>query len=231
MSASAEIGGAGAAWPMFRAMVGVGLACGLGIVSVFLATRGTIERNRAEALRAAIFAVLPEARTHATFAWVPEGRFVPEAESTADGAPRIHAAYDEDARLVGVAVEGAGMGYQDVIRVLYGFDPREQAIVGLEVLESRETPGLGDRIETEAGFRANFARLDASLSADGSGLAHAIVAVKQGTKQHPWEVDGITGATISSEAIAAILDQSAGTWVPRVQRRLADFESFEGGTR
>ena len=46
-------------WPMYRAMVGVGLACGLLIVGVFVGTKPVIARNRAEALRAAIFEVLP----------------------------------------------------------------------------------------------------------------------------------------------------------------------------
>ena len=36
------------------------------------------------------------------------------------------------------------MGYQDVIHVLWGYSITEEAIVGLKVLESRETPGLGE---------------------------------------------------------------------------------------
>ena len=56
----AEAGGPGtgapppSAWPMARAMVGVGLACGLLIVLVVEWTRPAIERNRAEALQRAI---------------------------------------------------------------------------------------------------------------------------------------------------------------------------------
>ena len=41
------------AWHMYRAMVGVGLLCGLLIVTVFQLTRPVIERKKAEALRAA----------------------------------------------------------------------------------------------------------------------------------------------------------------------------------
>ena len=54
-------------WHMYRAMVGIGLLCGLLIVSVFVSTRPVIERNRAEALQRAIFQVLPEARSSSTF--------------------------------------------------------------------------------------------------------------------------------------------------------------------
>ena len=54
-------------WHMYRAMVGVGVFCGLLIVSVFQVTLPMIERNKAEALREAIFHVLPAASTSTTF--------------------------------------------------------------------------------------------------------------------------------------------------------------------
>ena len=50
--------------------------------------------------------------------------------------------------LVGFAIQAQGMGYQDVISVLYAYSPGEDAVTGFRVLESRETPGLGDYIET-----------------------------------------------------------------------------------
>ncbi|MGB9341143.1 MAG: hypothetical protein WCB63_18015, partial [Polyangiales bacterium] len=62
-------------WHMYRAMVGVGVVCGLLIVSVFQVTLPIIERNKAEALQEAIFHVLPEARTSSTFRLDDEGGF------------------------------------------------------------------------------------------------------------------------------------------------------------
>jgi len=50
------------------------------------------------------------------------------------------------------------------------------------------------------------------------------VAVSHGKKTHPWEIDGITGATISSKAIADILNRSAEHWVPQIESNLQDFE-------
>ncbi len=58
------------AWTMLRAMGGVGFVCGLLIAGAYVGTRATIERNRAEALRAAIFEVLPQARSHETLVWL-----------------------------------------------------------------------------------------------------------------------------------------------------------------
>ncbi len=217
-------------WPMLRAMVGVGLLCGILIATTFLATRPTIERNQAEALQRAVFDVIPKARSSETYLWLEEGRFEAVGEDARREGPRVHAGYDAEGRLVGVAIEASGMGYQDVIRVLYGYAPDAAAVVGMRVLESRETPGLGDRIETDAAFVANFEALDVSLepAADGAmRIAHPIEAVKSGSKQNPWEIDGITGATISAQAIANILRRSSSDWIPRIQQRLDDFQRGE----
>lgn len=214
-------------WPMYRAMVGVGILCGLLIVSVYQVTLPIIEQNKAEALQQAIFEVLPGAASSATFERTDAG-FVPLADPGAASNPDrlVYAGYDDERRLVGVAVEARGMGYQDVIVLIYGYSFAEDAIIGIQVLESKETPGLGDKIETDPDFLANFERLDVSLDAEGTTLAHPIVAVKKGEKTQPWEVDGITGATISSVAIADILNASAQVWVPHIR---ADLESLQGG--
>jgi electron transport complex protein RnfG len=183
-------------WHMYRAMVGVGVCCGLLIVTVYQVTLPVIEENKAEALQAAIFDVLPGAATSTTYRLEePDGFRVADGKGV--GEQRVYAGYDGDHRLVGLAVEAHGMGYQDVIRLIYGYSFDENAIVGIRVLESKETPGLGDKIETDPDFLENFRRLDVSLAEDRESLAHAIVPVKHGQKTNPWEVDGITGATIS----------------------------------
>ena len=66
-----------------------------------------------------------------------------------------------------------------------------------------------------------------SLGEDLSAPAHAIESVKRGKKEHPWQVDGITGATISSVAIAAMLRDNTAFWIPRIRRRLDDFRQDE----
>lgn len=213
-------------WHMYRAMVGVSVCCGLLIVSAFQVTRPVIERNRAEALQNAIFRVLPNATTSTTFRLNESGGFS-VLDGKGAGEALIYAGYDDDEKLVGFAVEARGMGYQDVISLIYGYSFAEEAITGIQVLESKETPGLGDKIETDPEFLKNFERLDISLVEEGSALANPIVAVKHGKKTNPWEVDGITGATISSEAIANILNNSAQHWAPRIRANLGDFQGGE----
>ncbi len=214
-------------WPMYRAMVGVGLLCGLLIVGVFVSTGPVIARNRAAALERAILEVLPNAEESRSFQLDETGGGFSPVADAAPRTPVVHAGYDAEGRLVGLAIEASGMGYQDVIHVLYGYDFTRQAVVGIRVLESRETPGLGDRIETDPVFLANFERLDVALGPEGA-IANPIEFVKPGQKEHDWQVDGITGATISARAIANILAASTARWVPLLRGSERDFRRGEG---
>ncbi len=129
-----------------------------------------------------------------------------------------------DGKLRGIALEGAAQGYQDVIKLLYGYDPYCQCITGIKILKMTETPGLGDKIAKDPEFLANFDSLDAQLDSVGTALAEPIVTVKAGTKQHPWEIDAISGATISSNAVGRALNESAQRMAPLIQRYLPELE-------
>lgn len=209
---------------MYRALVGVGVLCGLLIVSVYEATKPVIQAKRAAALREAVFTVVPGADSSRAFRPTDAGGFAAVENPDAVEGTVLYAGYDATGRLIGVALPASGMGYADVIRVLYGYAFEEDAIVGMKVLTSKETPGLGDKIETDETFRQNFERLDASLAPDGESLAHPITYVSSGEKEAPWQVDGITGATISSKAIATMLGESAKRWVPLLEASQADFQ-------
>ena len=210
------------AWPMYRALVGIGVLCGLLIVSAFVYTLPIIQKNRAEALQAAIFRVVPGAKQTQTYKAGPDGRFSALAKGD-KAADVVHAAFDEQGKLVGVALEASGMGYQDTVFTLVGYAPAKDAIVGMEILTSRETPGIGDRAERDPGYRANFKQLDVALNADGSALAHPIEVVKSGKKTNPWQVDTISGATITSRAVGKMISLSAARWVPAVHKQLEVF--------
>ena len=97
----------------------------------------------------------------------------------------------------------AGPGFQDTIAILYGYKPAETLVVGMEVLESRETPGLGDKIYKDAEWVGAFS----ALSIDPE-----IVAVKNGTRSDANEIDAITGATISSKAVVRIINEAHTAW-------------------
>jgi electron transport complex protein RnfG len=213
---------------MYRALVGVGALCGLLIVSVFLATLPAIQANEAAYLERAVFKVLPGAIAKQSFALDDSGTLRP-ARPGDSPARTVHAGYGPDGELVGVALPGQGMGYADTIRVLFGYAPGPETIVGMQVLASKETPGLGDKIEKDPAFLENFVALDVRLAADGSGLANPIEPVKSGEKTQPWQIDGITGATISSKAIANILGEGSQAWLPLVRGQLDVLAQAGGG--
>ena len=212
------------AWSMYRAIVGIGALCALLIVTVYGATKDRIRENQDRFLAAAVLQVLPPAQSTVAIALTDDGRL----EKAVEGAALpVFLGYNADGELVGAVLTAQGMGYQDNIRVLYAYSFELDAIVGFKVLDSKETPGLGDRIETEPHFLANFEELDATLTLDGDALLHPIVTVKQGKKTEVWQLDGITGATITSEAIGKILNDSANTWVPVLENNSHAFSRIE----
>jgi electron transport complex protein RnfG len=197
---------------MLRAMLVIGIISALLIVLAFELTLPRVQKLKAEALEKAIFKVLPGTVSTQAFGINTKGEFI-EIENNDKPASTYYAGYNENEKLVGYAVEAAGQGYADIIRVLYGYNPNEQILIGFQVLESKETPGLGDKIEKEQRFLDNFKALDVSLSNEGQ-LKNKVVTVKQGKKQKPWEIDGITGATISSRAIGNIIGTSTMEVIP-----------------
>jgi electron transport complex protein RnfG len=178
-----------------------GLVSGVAIIGIYETTLPTITANKARELREAVFKVLPgvsqmQALVHRDGELVVVG--VPDKDE-----PVIYGGYDDQGVFVGYAMQAAGPGFQDTIGILYGYNPAEKIVVGMEVLESRETPGLGDKIYKDAVFVGGFS----SLSVEPE-----IVAVKKGTKSQPNEIDAITGATISSKAVVRIINETHAQW-------------------
>lgn len=204
---------------MLVAMVGIGTICALLIAVVYEGTLDRIALLQAKALEAAVFRVLPGTSSTAVFALTDSGRFAPAGE---EAGRVVYAGYNDQGELTGVAVEGAGQGYAGMIRILVGYNPASETVVGFYVLQSNETPGLGDKIEKDENFLANFSGLDVSL-ANGQ-LKNRVVPVKNGTKTNPWEVEAITGATISSRAIAAAIDADISAIIPMIHEHQQDFQ-------
>lgn len=200
----------------------ISLLSGLLVVSVVEMTRETIAANHRQALQRAVFEVVPGAEKQRSFI-VTDDALVPAAEATTAG-PQIYAGYSADGELQGVAIKASGRGYEDVIRLLYGYRHERERIVGMTILESRETPGLGDRIETNEQFLASFEDLAAELDEKGEELEHEIVTVSSGEAEAPGEIDGITGATVSSEAVGEIINSSANRLLPQIAPNWADME-------
>jgi len=178
-----------------------GLVSGMAIIGIYESTLPTITANKARELREAVFKVLPGVSQMQALVY-RDGELVVVAEA-AKGEPVIYGGYDEQGDFVGYAMPAAGPGFQDTIAILYGYKPADKIVVGMEVLESRETPGLGDKIYKDAVFVAGFSALS---------VEPEIFAVKKGTKSQPNEIDAITGATISSKAVVRIINEAHAAW-------------------
>jgi len=178
-----------------------GLVSGVAIIGIYESTLPTITANKARELREAVFKVLPGVSQMQALVY-RDGQLVAVEKPDKD-EPVVYGGYDEQAEFVGYAMPAAGPGFQDTIGILYGYQPGKKIVVGMEVLESRETPGLGDKIYKDAAFVGGFSALS---------VVPEIVAVKKGTKSQPNEIDAITGATISSKAVVRIINETHANW-------------------
>ena len=94
---------------------------------------------------------------------------------------------DADGNTVGIAFAVDGNGFGGNIRMMVGLDPVTRKLTKVKVLDHLETPGLGARI-TEQAFLHQF---------ENKSLDDAFTAKN--------DVDAITGATVSSQAVAATI--------------------------
>ena len=179
-----------------------GLISGVAIVGIFEATFETIAVNKARELRAAVFKVLPGVSQMQELTYVDE-QLVPVTEGMSS-ENSIYAGYDKELNFVGYAIPGEGPGFQDTIKLLYGYIPGDRKVMGMEVLESRETPGLGDKIYKDDVFVGSFRDLP---------IDPIIEVVKKGRGGKDNQVDAITGATISSRAVVRIINENNAKWL------------------
>ncbi|WP_428355611.1 FMN-binding protein [Methyloprofundus sp.] len=202
---------------LITTLASVAMISGLLVVLVYEFTKPIIAENQRLATERAIFKVLPKAKSRLTFV-VNQNKLVLADDKTIGNL--VYAGYDKQNQLVGVAINAAGQGYQDIVKILYGYNPNSACIIGFDVLKSTETPGFGTKITTDEDFLANFKCLDAQLNVTQSALANAITSVRHGTKKHDWQIDAISGSTITSNAIGRMLNKSAQAVLPVVTQNL-----------
>lgn len=203
----------------------VATICGIIIVGVYQITLTPVNANKKLALERQVFKVLPLAKTVREYFATARGIEPAEGKETPPQAVRFYAAYGADGALAGIAAEASSAGYADQVRVLYGYDPARQAITGIGVIAMRETPGIGDKILTDQAFLQNFTALDVRLGQDMRALANAVKTVKHGTKQNPWEIDAISGATVTSKAVGRGINASAQTLLPKLYPHVEELRS------
>ena len=183
-----------------------GALAGLLIVLVNQHTKPIIDEYKAEQLQKAVYEVLPGVTRYNTYYLVDNALSLtlPEGAKESD-YKRIYVGYDTGGQIKGVAISRGESGFQDVVQVIFGFDPATRKLSGMKVLDSKETPGLGDKIFKDLAFVDQFF----------AGPETPLVGVKAGSgKGLPNEIDTITGATISSKVVIDIINHGLEEWAP-----------------
>ncbi len=170
---------------MIIMLTAVMVLSGLVLAATYSGLSSRIEANRAAALSrslASIFADEADDDAELDF-----------EELDADG-PTIYRASTTAGSLLGYAVRVETQGYGGTITLLAGLSSDLETIIGIEVVEQVETPGLGGNI-TESEFKRQFAGLDAD---------EPVTYVKN-IEPDPAanEIQAISGATITSRAVTS----------------------------
>jgi len=109
-----------------------------------------------------------------------------------DGLYKI---YGADQEIIAYAFLAQGQGYQGHIKIICGISAEGDKLLGIEIVESKETPGLGAKING-SWFKDQF-----------KGMS--VVNPLNATKSKPTdsgEIQTITGATVSSKAVVNIVN-------------------------
>ena len=190
-------------WRLLATLAVAGALAGLLLVLVFQATDPAIQAHRARVLAEAIDEVLGGPDHYETLFVVGDELSASPASVDTAGLERVYLGFDAEGRSLGYAIVGGEPGFQDVIRLIFGYEPTTGHVLGMKVLESKETPGLGDKIEKDSVFVGRFL-----------GVMAPLLGVKRGAGRGvDGEVEMVTGATISSRTVIDIINH-----------RLADLE-------
>ncbi len=103
---------------------------------------------------------------------------------------------DSQGKLTGYAIMITGPGLWGEIEAVIGFTKNLERLTGIDFIKQNETPGLGARI-SEAWFKEQFR--------DKKG---PFKLVPEGTAKGEGEIDAITGASITSNAVLDMVNNA-----------------------
>ena len=196
------------AWKLLATLFVAGAAAGLLVVAVYRATLPAIQKAAAAKVNGAVREVLKAPAKwdtlyvvkNALTAKLPEGADPQEYQ-------KAYVGQDASGKRMGIAVVGEGPGFQEIMHLMIGFDPATGTLIGIKVLDQKETPDLGDKIENDPSFMAQFVTRIAP-----------VVGVKGRAGSPPNQVQTITGATISSRAVIKLVNATVARWQELMQR-------------
>ena len=172
---------------MFLNLTVIGVLAGGLLAVIFSVADPLIQANKEKELKESIFVVLPEAKDY-----VVMEKTVGKQKLT------LYKGIDGFGNAVGVAFKAEGSGFQGKIVTMVGLGLDYLQLKGIKVLEQLETPGLGNRI-SEDSFQRQF---------KGIEVKPRIEYIKNRKPEKPNQIQAITGATISSDAVVKHINKS-----------------------
>jgi Na+-transporting NADH:ubiquinone oxidoreductase subunit C len=173
---------------MFVFIIVLGTILTTALVGVDSYTKPIIERNIELKRKTSILQAFEIPHTPETI----EQEFADNIRGRGTGAEKYYLSSDGT-----IAFVFEGSGLWGPIEGVLAMDSEMQAIQRLVIMHQEETPGLGSRI-AEDEFLDRF-----ETKIFGTGLT----LVPEGKSSSTNEIDGITGATMSSEALIGILNE------------------------
>ena len=117
----------------------------------------------------------------------------------------VYDALDKTGTVAGHVVKAVGQGYGDRIELILGLDPEGKTITGLYILDQKETPGLGNKIQDDDWRNQYIGKSTESP-----------LEVFKGKSVKANEIDAISGATISSRAVTDIVNTAMADVKPKI---------------
>lgn len=167
---------------MVVVLTAIGLLSGGLLTSVGLLTEERIALNKQREIEAAIIQVVPGTRS--------SEKLYEEKNLS------VYGGKNEEGSLIGFGILTSGIGFQDKITFMLGTNTSLTKITRLNIIDQKETPGLGAKITDRKFFLQYWENKDCSIS-----LSLHRPAVSAPEELGPSEINTITGATVSSEAV------------------------------
>ncbi|MBI5561386.1 MAG: RnfABCDGE type electron transport complex subunit G [Deltaproteobacteria bacterium] len=172
---------------MFLNLVVIGAVSGAILAAIYHVADPMIQANKEKELKEAIFVVLPDAKDYKVIK-----KTVDKEEVT------IFEGIDAALAPVGIAFKADGGGFQGNVGVMVGLNMDYLHLKGIRILDQVETPGLGNRI-SEPAFEGQFKGIEATPRVE---------YIKNRKPEKPNQIQAITGATISSNAVVTNINNA-----------------------
>ena len=159
----------------------IGIISALVLAFVYQWTTPYINKHKVETKKEAVLTVIPDAA---------------EYKKIEKKGKTFYEGFNKNGDRVGVAVITKGPGFQGIIKLMVGTNPQDGKIYGIKILSHQETPGLGARITGDE-YKSNFKEKPFG----------EYKVVKKETDD-PYQVEAISGATISSTKVTNIIEKA-----------------------